>query len=74
MAEDDDNLKPKGPPPPWIADFRRDLRAALDQAKREEDADPDHEIFDPPEGIALADVPHGVVAVFLKRPEKTPER
>lgn len=37
----------------WIEDFRRDLRAALDEAKAEEDADPNHEIFDPPEGVSL---------------------
>ena len=70
MAEDDDNLKPKGPPPPWIADFRRDLRAALDQAKREEDADPDHEIFDPPEGVSLQ--PGHTIATFMQKKSTTP--
>jgi hypothetical protein len=67
---DADTLTPKGPPPPWIAQFRADLRAALDRAKAAEDADPDHAIFDPPEGVALQ--PGRTVATFMqKKPTPT---
>jgi hypothetical protein len=65
MDEDDDDLKPKGPPPPWIEQFRKDLREAMARAKRAEDADPNPEMFDPPEGRSLVD--GQVHAVFMKR-------
>lgn len=55
MDEDDDNLKPKGPPPPWIEEFRKDIREALAKAKRANHAHPNPEMFDPPEGRSVFD-------------------
>ena len=58
--------EPTGPPPPWIAEFRRDLRQALADTADDQSAE-----FDPPEGTSLADLgPDGVVAVFIRKPTK----
>lgn len=61
-----DGYEPQGPPPAWIADFRKDLRQAL--ADTADDQSPE---FDPPEGASIADsaAPDHVQAIFLTKRE-----
>jgi hypothetical protein len=59
------NAHPPNPPPPWLEDFKRELREAL------EAADPNGPPFNPPEGTSLSELAGHTVAVFIKKPENT---
>jgi hypothetical protein len=65
MTKPPNPFEPQGPPPPWIGDFKRKLRAALASA------DPNSKPFDPPAGTSLSELAGYTVAVFLKKPNPT---
>jgi hypothetical protein len=59
--------EPQGPPPAWIEDFRKDIRAMLART-----VDDTSDMFDPPEGEPFCDAPPDhVQAVFLQKRKPT---